>query len=230
MILAGRTFGKIAGHWRRFDKPSTSVDDEVALRVERGEEQKFVSRAGLKLEGALRQLAYSPDGRTALDVGQSTGGFTDCLLTYGARRVVGVDVGRGQLAPALRAHPRVECREGINARDLELAQFADIMGNRRFDLIVVDVAFISQTLILPRLAPLLVSGGTLISLVKPQFEVGPAGIGKGGLVKDPSLFADVEQKLRRAAVAAWFVVDAFFDSPLQGGDGNREFFLAAHKN
>jgi len=163
----------------------------------------------------------------ALDVGISTGGFTDCLLQAGATRVVGVDVGHGQLAARLQDDPRVLLREGINARQLDAAELLPLNDGQPFDLAVMDVSFISQTLVLPVLAPLLKPGGLLLSLVKPQFEVGREGISKGGIVRDPALYAGVQERVTATAREAGFTPLDWFDSPIAGGDGNREFFLYA---
>ncbi len=168
-------------------------------------------------------------GRNCLDVGQSTGGFTDCLLQHGAARVVGVDVGHGQLHPQIACDPRVEHHEGVNARELEKSALAEGWRNsdKQFDLIVADVSFISLTLILPQLPPLLTRLGDLLLLVKPQFEVGPGHIGKGGIVTDASLYAGVKDKLAACCAAHHLTVIDWFDSPITGSDGNREFFLHA---
>jgi 23S rRNA (cytidine1920-2'-O)/16S rRNA (cytidine1409-2'-O)-methyltransferase len=190
-------------------------------------------------------------GLQCLDVGQSTGGFTDCLLQQGAAFVVGVDVGSAQLHPKLRADPRVLCVEGINARALDaadlVAAYEDSTGadgqfdieegedtqagdfEPEFDLIVADLSFISQTLVLPAVVPLLKAGGTLLTLVKPQFELQPGQVGKGGIVKDAAMYVVVEQRLREACAELGLTVTAWFDSPIAGGDGNREFFIAARK-
>jgi 23S rRNA (cytidine1920-2'-O)/16S rRNA (cytidine1409-2'-O)-methyltransferase len=182
-------------------------------------------------------------------VGQSTGGFTDCLLQHGARYVVGVDVGTDQLHPQLRDDPRVLCVEGLNARALDasdlIAAHADSASaggqfdsevetengfEPAFDLIVADLSFISQTLVLPAVVQLLKPGGTLLTLVKPQFELQPGQVGKGGIVRDDAMYAVVEQRLRDACTTLGLVVAAWFDSPIEGGDGNREFFICAkHK-
>jgi len=160
-------------------------------------------------------------GRNCLDVGQSTGGFTDCLLQAGAARVVGVDVGHGQLHPRLRADARVACIEGVNARALAEAP----LPVRSFECIVADVSFISLALVLPQLPPLLAADGAMLLLVKPQFEVGPENVGKGGIVRDSALYAQVETKLRQVCAALALAVRDWFESPITGSDGNREFFL-----
>ena len=191
-------------------------------------ETRWVSRAGLKLEGALSQ---SPDlsvaGLTCLDVGQSTGGFTDVLLSRGAARIIGVDVGHGQVHPKLRTHDQVVVLEGLNARHLTPGDLGDHLPEGGFPLIVGDLSFISLTLVLPALRALLAPGGQCLMLVKPQFELQPAQIGKGGLVKDAASYADVEQRIRQACAELDLSVLAYFDSAIAGGDGNREFFVRA---
>jgi len=163
-------------------------------------------------------------GWRCLDVGQSTGGFTDCLLQHGAAQVTGVDVGHGQLHEKLRRDPRVVAIEKLNARELR----ADQVGGD-FDLVVGDLSFISLTLVLPALVPLVKPGGCLLMLVKPQFELQPGQIGKGGLVQEPALHAQVEQRIRAACAALGLEVDGYFPSAIAGGDGNREFFVLASR-
>lgn len=229
LIEAGQVQWRQADQWRTATKASLKLEPECELRAELGEAQRYVSRGGLKLTGALERTGVNPEGMTVLDVGQSTGGFTDCLLQAGAAKVVGVDVGREQLVPSLRDDPRVVFYEGINARELPTDELlAQAPGG--FDLLVMDVSFISQTLILPGLPALLKPGGQLLSLVKPQFEVGKAGIGKGGIVRDTSLYRKVETDLRGMCEQLGLAVRDYFPSPITGGDGNREFFIWAHKN
>jgi 23S rRNA (cytidine1920-2'-O)/16S rRNA (cytidine1409-2'-O)-methyltransferase len=202
-------------------KASLILPATAELAVQADEDDRYVSRGGLKLAGALAHTGIPVRNRVCLDVGQSTGGFTDCLLQAGAARVVGIDVGHGQLHPRLQADPRVSCLEGINGRSLGDAPLPE----RRFDLIVADLSFISLTLVLPQLPPLLAAEGDLLLLAKPQFEVGPEHVGKGGIVRDAALYPQVEARLRAAAIASGLRVLDWFDSPLRGGDGNREFFL-----
>lgn len=211
-------------------KPSQELPPGASLQVIPDEDDRFVSRGGRKLEGALKASGLSPEGKTCLDLGQSTGGFTDCLLQAGAHRVVGVDVGHGQLHPRIAALPMVTALEGINCRDLSAQDLGQTMPAEGFDLIVGDLSFISLTLILPRLPALLARNGDLLLLVKPQFEVGPGGLGKGGVVKDPALFTEVETKLRRSSADNGLKVMGWYDSPITGGGagnipGNREFFI-----
>lgn len=192
---------------------------ELVVAADAGD--RFVSRGGLKLAGALVRTGIDVAGRRCLDLGQSTGGFTDCLLQAGAARVVGVEVGHGQLHPKLRTEPRVVCLEGINGRALT----AEALPETDFDLIVADLSFISLALVLPQLPPLLAAAGDALLLVKPQFELGPQHLGKGGIVRDGALYPLVESKLRAAGVAAGLVPIGYFPSPILGGDGNHEFFI-----
>lgn len=214
--------------WRPASKASQSLSKDTPLKVEPLPEDQYVSRAGLKLAGILDHTGLNPSGWHALDVGCSTGGFSDCLLQRGAAQLVGVDVGCDQLADSLRANPRMQLFEGVNARHLtadQLSPFADA----GFDAVVMDVSFISQTLILPQLPALLKEGGHLLSLVKPQFEVGPEGIGKGGLVRDPALYQGVQDKIHTLCEHLGLSIQSYIDSPITGGDGNREFLLWAQK-
>jgi 23S rRNA (cytidine1920-2'-O)/16S rRNA (cytidine1409-2'-O)-methyltransferase len=206
-------------------KPSLLLLPETVLYVKPDETDRFVSRGALKLQGALVHSGVSVAGKVCLDVGQSTGGFTDCLLQAGAQNVVGVDVGHGQLHPTLLADGRVTAFEGINCRTLSVVDLGASFPENGFDLIVVDVSFISLTLILPCLPALSSKAGQMLLLVKPQFEVGPGKLGKGGIVKDPRLYVDVERKLRDAAMTLGLRVVSWFDSPIKGADGNREFFI-----
>ena len=223
----------IAAGVRWFDgalwKPVTKNGDELPAAAQLdlldAAESRYVSRGGLKLEGALRSAALNLHGWTCLDVGQSTGGFTDCLLQQGAARVVGVDVGHGQLHAKLRDDARVTAIEKVNARELTAEQVGD-----DFDLVTGDLSFISLTLVLPALAPLVKAGGHLLMLAKPQFELQPGQIGKGGVVRDKTLYADVEQRLRNCCASLGLPVVGWYDSPIAGGDGNREFFLHAQRS
>jgi 23S rRNA (cytidine1920-2'-O)/16S rRNA (cytidine1409-2'-O)-methyltransferase len=207
--------------WAVPRKAGEELPDGCRLEVTDDAELRFVSRGGLKLAGALDRCCIDVAGSLCLDIGQSTGGFTDVLLQRGAKKVVGVDVGHGQLHARLRADARVVALEGVNARHMK----ATDLPHRRFDLVVGDLSFISLTLILPALAPLV--KGELLLLVKPQFELQPADIGSGGVVKDPAAYARVEQRLREGCAALKLNVTDWFASPIDGGDGNREFFIRA---
>jgi len=217
--------------WLPAAKPGLKLEDDVELQVEQDEADRFASRGALKLLGALERTGRDVSGLVTLDVGQSTGGFTDCLVQAGAARVVGIEVGHDQLIDRLRNDPRVICYEGVNGRDLPAAQLLNHTDNQQgFDLGVMDVSFISQTKIIPSMAPLIRPGGELICLVKPQFEVGKAGIGRGGIVRDSSLYQQVEQTMRDCYQANGMTVLDYFESSIKGGDGNREFLIHARKS
>ncbi len=221
MIAAGR----VSWSGGIIKKPALDLPLETALTVASDPEDRFVSRGGLKLAGALAESGVSATGKICLDVGQSTGGFTDCLLQSGATQVVGVDVGHGQLHQKLIGDARIRAIEGINCRALSADDLGPAFPANGFDLIVGDVSFISMTLILPQLPALLANGGDMLLLVKPQFEVGPGNVGKSGIVRDPALYREVESKLRQCAASLGLKVRAWLDSPITGGDGNREFFI-----
>ena len=212
-------------------KASFGVSHEMQIQVVDGPANRFVSRGGLKLEGALKEACLDVSGLIALDVGLSTGGFTDCLLKAGAKAVVGIDVGHNQVHSSLKEDPRLQSLEGLNARELsQNSDFAVQSNHRQFDLIVMDVSFISISLIIPGLIGLLAPGGHLLSLVKPQFEVGIDGLAKGGIVKDASLFAKVEARIKSVCEESGLTVLQYFSSSISGKDGNSEFFVYAHKN
>ncbi|KEA64048.1 RNA binding methyltransferase FtsJ like [Marinobacterium lacunae] len=217
------------GQWQPALKTGIKVPEEIAIEVEPSEEDRFVSRGALKLLPALDRFAPDLQGKIAIDVGQSTGGFTDCLLQHNARRVVGIEVGHDQLAERLRQDPRVVCLEGYNARQLS-ADLLEHTSGKGFDLAVMDVSFISQTLILDSLAPLVAPEGLLITLIKPQFEVGPEHVGKGGIVRDATLYPKVRAQIESQLTRLGFSTLECSDSPILGGDGNREFVLVAQKN
>lgn len=217
--------GRVLADGKAIAKPSLELPADATLTVVEDESDRYVSRGGLKLAGALAHTGLAVTGRICLDVGQSTGGFTDCLLQAGAAQVVGVDVGHGQLHAKLKNDGRVSALEGINCRALTAADLGDAMPAGGFDLIVGDVSFISMTLVLPQLPALLAADGDLLLLIKPQFEVGPHNIGKGGIVRDPSLYREVEGHFLEIAKKLGLTAKAWLDSPITGGDGNREFFI-----
>lgn len=229
LIRHGRV--ALAEGGRVLTRPGEKLPDDTRLTVEADPEERYVSRAGLKLEALIAALGLDLAGRLVLDVGQSTGGFTDCALAHGARHVIGVEVGHDQLDPGLREDPRVTCLEGLNARamagDPRLGAAFAAQGATGPELVVMDVSFISQTLILPEIAALLPAGGELASLVKPQFEVGPGGVNHRGLVTDPARYREVEAKIRDVCAAVGLAIRHWQESPLLGGDGNREFLLHA---
>ncbi|MEJ6021778.1 TlyA family RNA methyltransferase [Ramlibacter sp. PS4R-6] len=219
-LIASGVRWRAPGGWKDVAKNGDEIPMQAEVELLDDAEARYVSRGGLKLEGALAQSGVDVRGKACLDVGQSTGGFTDCLLRHGAARVTGVDVGHGQLHESLREDPRVTAIEKLNARELSAAR---VGGD--FDVVVGDLSFISLTLVIPALRALLKAGGDLLMLVKPQFELQPGQLGKGGIVTDPSLYAVVEQRLRDACRQAGFAVKGWFESPIAGGDGNREFFI-----
>jgi len=215
MVMAGN----VLADERRVDKPSESFNPEVKIRV-KGEspESRYASRAGLKLERALEKFKIHPEGFMCLDVGSSTGGFTDCLLQHGAARVVAVDAGTNQLIWRLRNDPRVDVRENTNARSLAPSDFDAL-----FDLIVVDVSFISLTKILPVLPGLLTPSGIIIGLIKPQFEVGRGEVGKGGIVRDEQKHREVVDKINAFISGIGLTPSGVVESPILGAEGNKEF-------
>ncbi|MDQ3058196.1 MAG: TlyA family RNA methyltransferase [Pseudomonadota bacterium] len=270
--------------WKKVAKNGDEIPPNAELQVLDTTEAKYISRGGLKLEGALKSTGLSVAGLRCLDVGQSTGGFTDCLLQHGAVQVVGVDVGHGQLHDSLRTDARVICIEGVNARSLTADDLVEhyrrtLLGEDEgdepqygsyafsgddeddedgqafeddeeadddtddgadsgddtdgfspvFDFLTGDLSFISLTLVLPAVVRLLKAEGHLLMLVKPQFELQPGQIGKGGIVRDAAHFEFVEKRLRDACAALGLEVKAWLDSPIAGGDGNREFFIHAQK-
>jgi 23S rRNA (cytidine1920-2'-O)/16S rRNA (cytidine1409-2'-O)-methyltransferase len=213
--------------WAVLKKAGEDLPETAQLRVTDDAELRYVSRGGLKLEGALARVGFDVGNHTVLDVGQSTGGFTDCLLAHGARHVVGVDVGHAQLHAKLQADPRVTALEGVHVRELDVLRQHQPTGG--FTLIVGDLSFISMVGSLPELLPWLEVHGHLLVLIKPQFELGPQALGKGGLVKDEADYPRLEARVRLACTALGLKVLDYFDSPITGGDGNREFFLWASR-
>ena len=226
-LIAGGLRWRDAGSadaWRDVGKNRDDIPETAELDLVDAAESRFVSRGGLKLEGALAATGIDVRGRHCLDVGQSTGGFTDCLLQHGAAHVTGVDVGHGQLHDNIRRDPRVVAIEKVNARELTAEQVGG-----EFDLVAGDLSFISLTLVMPALVPLLKPGGAMLMLVKPQFELQPGQVGKRGIVTDPALYAVVEQRIRDCCASLGLRVQGWYDSPVTGGDGNREFFVHATK-
>ena len=218
MIEAGlvRTGGAVEA------RPGRLVAADAAIELA-GPDHPWVSRGGVKLAAALDRFAIDPTGVAALDIGASTGGFTDVLLTRGARRVYAIDVGTGQLAPRLRADPRVVSWERTNARSLSRAEVPEPVA-----LSVCDASFIGLATILPAPLALAAPGAHLVALIKPQFEVGPGAVGKGGVVRDPAQHALACDRIRAwlDALPGWRV-GGLIESPIAGGDGNREFLIWA---
>jgi 23S rRNA (cytidine1920-2'-O)/16S rRNA (cytidine1409-2'-O)-methyltransferase len=230
LISSGRVTVQIGNQWKPIKKPSFKLEGTEAIEVEAHEEDKYVSRGGLKLEGALKDNHIDVTDMIGLDIGCSTGGFTDCLLQSGAKHVVGVEVGHSQLAKSLANDDRITLYEGVNARELDSNLVLPHTNDEGFDIVVMDVSFISQTKILPALAPVMKTGGHLVSLVKPQFEVGKDGIGKGGIVKDPALYKTVETSIYQCCESLGLTIKSYIESPIKGGDGNREFLVWAVKS
>ncbi len=241
---------EVAAPWKRVAKNGDEIPDAAEVEVLDNTEAKYISRGGLKLEGALKATGLDVTGLRCLDVGQSTGGFTDCLLQHGAVQVVGVDVGHGQLHASMRDDDRVVCLEGINARSLTAADLVtacahsysfddDTDADRDaesepgidpvFDFLTADLSFISLTLVLPAVVRLLKAEGHLLMLVKPQFELQPGQIGKGGIVRDAVHFEFVEKRLRDCCAELGVDVLGWMASSIEGGDGNREFFIHGKK-
>jgi 23S rRNA (cytidine1920-2'-O)/16S rRNA (cytidine1409-2'-O)-methyltransferase len=214
MIMAG----EVLVDGKRVDKAGALVPGTATIEVPEG--SAYVSRGGEKLVHALEQFGIAPKGRMCMDIGASTGGFTDCLLQRGATRVYALDVGTGQLDARLRNDPRVVNMEHVNARTLDPRLFEELPS-----IIVVDVSFISLEKVLPAVFGVLAPRGEVIALVKPQFEVGRQAVGKGGVVRDPELHKQVVARLARYAVLRGWHVLSVTASPLRGAKGNREFFL-----
>ena len=219
MIIAGQVLVRE----QRVDKPGQMIDTNADIRI-RGETLRYVSRGGLKLERALAEFNINPEGKTCIDVGASTGGFTDCLLQHGAALVWAVDVGHNQLAWRIRQDPRVEVLEGVNARSLNPEQF-----QIRFDLAVIDVSFISLTKIFAAVRDCLKEAADSVALIKPQFEVGKGEVGRGGIVTDPAKHRRVLMRITDAAVETGFNPVNLIESPIKGAEGNREFLIHLKK-
>jgi len=225
LILAG----KVLVDGQKIEKAGVGVNDLADIRLV-GEDLKYVSRGGLKLEKALEHWQIEVTGKICLDVGTSTGGFTDCLLQHGAARVIAVDTGRAQIDFRLRQDPRVRLLEKTNARYLTREQVGEAV-----DLVVMDVSFISATLVLPAVIPSAFPESStqrqhcqIVVLVKPQFEAGRKEVGKGGIVRDPATQIGAVEKVRQALLALGCAQTDDIESPILGGEGNREFLLYGH--
>jgi len=212
--------GVVLVNEQRVEKPSEAFPPDSQIRLKNSDDPalRYVGRGGLKLEAALREFQIDVNGFGCLDVGASTGGFTDCLLQHGAKHVVAIDVGHNQIDWRLRNDQRVDVREGVNARYLSQADFAE-----QFDLIVVDVSFISLTKVLPSLKSLLNRTGRLIALIKPQFEVGRGEVGGGGIVRDPEKRERVVDEVNSFSKGIGLDVRGVIESPIHGAEGNIEF-------
>ena len=211
LIMAGGIFSG----GTRMDKASQTLPDDTPLEVRAAE--RYVGRGGLKLEGALAHFSLDPGGLTCLDVGASTGGFTDCLLQHGAAKVYALDVGHGQLDWKIRSDPRVVVMEHCNARHLQAGDLPE-----KVQLAVADVSFISLTLVLPPVAALLTDGGMIVALIKPQFELSRAEVGRGGVVRDDAARQRAVDKIRDFALLLGWNWGGVVYSPVAGADGNRE--------
>ena len=222
MIMAG----VVLVNEQRVDKPSEPISPDSQIRIKRADDptSRYVGRGGLKLEAALREFQIDARGLVCLDVGASTGGFTDCLLQNGAAKVFAIDVGHNQIDWRLRNDPRVEVREGVNARYLDPQDFSDPQNRAvRFDLVVVDVSFISVTKILASLLPLLKPDGSLVVLIKPQFEVGRGEVGSGGVVRDQEKRIKAVDQIHGFAAGLGLKLHGTIESPITGAEGNIEY-------
>lgn len=215
LILAGQ----VLAQEQRIDKPGQLIDAGAEIRI-KGETPRYASRGGLKLEAALNEFHIDPSGRDCLDVGASTGGFTDCLLQHGAARVWAIDVGHNQLVWRLRQDSRVVVREGMNARNLDPDQFPV-----RFGLATIDVSFISLKKILPAVRACLADTADCVALIKPQFEVGKGEVGRGGIVTDPAKHRRVLNEIKDGAASFGLSPVGLIESPILGAEGNREFLM-----
>jgi 23S rRNA (cytidine1920-2'-O)/16S rRNA (cytidine1409-2'-O)-methyltransferase len=215
--------GKVTVEGKRIDKPGVQINVEADLKL-RGDESPYVSRGGEKLEGALKTFGIDPKGMVVMDVGASTGGFTDCVLQKGARKVYAVDVGYGQLAWKLRKDPRVVNLERRNIRYLQREEVQN-----EIDLILIDTSFISIEKFLPSLLGFLKKGGSILSLIKPQFEVGKGEVGKGGVVRDGALHQKVIERISTFSRALGLKALGVTESPMLGPKGNKEFFIYLKK-
>jgi len=220
LILAGKVFTDA----KRVEKAGDLLPDGVPIEV-RGQDHPWVSRGGLKLAHALTHFGLNPEGRICIDLGASTGGFTDVLLQHGAARVYAVDVGHGQLAWKLRQDPRVQVLEKTNARYLDASMIAEPIGA-----LVCDASFIGLRTILPAPLTLCAPGAFAVALIKPQFEAGPGQVGKGGVVRDPALHHSICAMINDwwAGLAGWQVL-GITESPITGPEGNKEFLIAARR-
>jgi 23S rRNA (cytidine1920-2'-O)/16S rRNA (cytidine1409-2'-O)-methyltransferase len=212
--------GAVLVNDQRIEKPSETFSDDAEIRLKGADNpaSRYVGRGGLKLEAALLHFGVDVSGFNCIDVGASTGGFTDCLLQHGAAHVVTVDVGHNQLDWKIRNDERVEVNEGVNARFLKPDSF-----KHRFDLATMDLSFISATKVMPAIVPLLSDSGRMIVLIKPQFEVGRGEVGRGGIVRDPEKHSRVIEEVNNSARSIGLEVSGVMESPIKGADGNTEF-------
>jgi 23S rRNA (cytidine1920-2'-O)/16S rRNA (cytidine1409-2'-O)-methyltransferase len=219
--------GQVLVNEQREDKPGKMIDTAATLRI-KGEQLRYVGRGGLKLEAALTAFNLDVTNLHCIDVGASTGGFTDCLLQHGASHVTAIDVGHNQLDWRIRQDARVTVREGVNARYLRPADFPETPGG--FDCATMDLSFISLEKVLPAVASLIKPNGWIVALIKPQFEVGKSDVGKGGIVTDTTKQDAVAQKIKAFAESIGLTSQGIIDSPILGQDGNREFLIHLKKS
>ena len=212
-------------------KSNYIVKEGDKIIVESNKLQKFVSRAGMKLDYALKHLNLSVKDKVILDIGQSTGGFTDCLLQAGAAQIVGIDVGHSQLHQSLQKHPKVISFENLNAKDLSVnTAFLRSVPVNQFDMVVADVSFISLTKVMPSISNFISVGGEYLLLVKPQFECGRENLDDNGLVKDSKIFKTVEDEISAKALQYFKNIQSYFPCEVLGKDGNQEFFIYGKKS
>jgi 23S rRNA (cytidine1920-2'-O)/16S rRNA (cytidine1409-2'-O)-methyltransferase len=213
--------GQVLVNGQKVDKAGTLVRADADVRI-LGEQMPYVSRGGLKLEKALAEFTIDVKDKTALDAGASTGGFTDCLLQHGAKKVYSVDVGYGQMAWKVRQDPRVVVIERVNLREMDPSLVPE-----RIDIIVIDVSFISLEKVIPSLMRFLRPGGEIVALIKPQFEVGKGQVGKGGIVRDEAARDEAVERVRRFVQEQGLEVRGIIPSPITGQDGNVEYLMHA---
>lgn len=229
LIEAGAVFIRRGQEWIALTSPSHKVHEEDEIKIEESPVLKYVSRGGLKLEGALEDFTVSVKGLRVFDVGQSTGGFTDCLLQHGAKAILGIDVGHDQLHEKLRNHPQVLSYEGVHISDLK--EHDEVMGGlaQGFDLCVVDVSFISVLRVFEALRDLPFKNFQVLALIKPQFEVGKSALNKAGVVKDPKLLQETLVRASEGIQDLGFEVKGLKPSRIKGADGNQEYWCLALK-
>lgn len=231
LIKGGQVSVIILGRKKRVNKSNEDYPEDTEFEVASGFANEFVSRAGHKIKGAADLLKITVWGKECLDVGVSTGGFSEFLLKQGAKSVLGIDVGQDQTHASVRNHPNFKLLEKTNARSLdENHEFQKQVPESGFDLICMDVSFISVKLILPQLVPLLKTTGDMLVLIKPQFELGPDALNEKGVVEDESLYQNLEKTMTSFAESLNLKVKQYFPSSLEGKDGNKEFFLFLGKN
>jgi 23S rRNA (cytidine1920-2'-O)/16S rRNA (cytidine1409-2'-O)-methyltransferase len=227
LIAALEVEVEVGGVWKTISQASYQIDAHAIRIAADSRTLKYVSRGGLKLEGALKRLELNVTGYKCLDIGLSTGGFADCLLQHGAARVVGVDVGHGQIAEKLKTEAKLKHFEGVHVRDIPAHAPLRALLSEGVDLATVDVSFISLNHVFPVVQEILPRGAKLLALVKPQFEVGPSGLDKNGIVQDPKLFEGVREGVLRSLEKFGFSSGEYFACDVKGQDGNQEFFVFA---